>query len=127
LALLPFLSPRRTRLPYSTEVLPLSRNDGDTPFSGQALDRGLSGRLLSMIRHGVAEMEPPTGVMNLHEQRPAAEALLAWMVGRARRQELYLEANAIGDIARIIVRCANCRYSTAMSKATALPYHSGGG
>lgn len=43
--------------------------------------------------------------------------------GVCDRQELYLEEKALGDIARIIVRCANCDASTAMSKATVLPYN----
>ncbi len=55
-----------------------------TPFSGQALDRGLVGTLLSMVRHGIPGMEAPTGVMKLHAERPAAEQLLGWMVRRAR-------------------------------------------
>jgi hypothetical protein len=55
-----------------------------TPFSNQALDRGLVGTLISMIRHGVAAMEPPTGFMALHDQRPAANQMVEWMVNRAR-------------------------------------------
>ena len=73
-----------------------------TPFSGQALDRGLVGSLLSMIRHGVAEMEPPTGVMNLHDQRPAAEKALAWMVGRARRHRKFPDDEAETRIADLV-------------------------
>jgi hypothetical protein len=42
--------------------------------------------------------------------------------GVCDRQELYLEEKALGDIARILVRCANCDAQTAMSKATVLPY-----
>lgn len=73
-----------------------------TPFSGQALDRGLVGSLLSMIRHGIAAMEPPTGVMNLHAQRPAAEALLAWMVGRARRHRNFHDDDAETRLAALV-------------------------
>lgn len=51
-------------------------------------------------------------------------------LGRAEgvcdRPELYLEERALGDIARIIVRCANCASSNPMSKATALPYKCSG-
>jgi hypothetical protein len=42
--------------------------------------------------------------------------------GTCDRHELYLDENAIGDIARIIVRCANCESKTAMSRATVLPF-----
>ncbi|MBI2395958.1 MAG: DUF1998 domain-containing protein [Deltaproteobacteria bacterium] len=42
--------------------------------------------------------------------------------GACDRQELYLEEHTIGDIARIIVRCANCDAKTPMSRATVLPY-----
>lgn len=42
--------------------------------------------------------------------------------GPCDRLELYLEEKALGDIARIIVRCANCDAKTPMSKATVLPY-----
>lgn len=73
-----------------------------TPFSGQALDRGLVGSLLSMIRHGVPTMEPPTGVMKIHEQRPAAEELVAWMVGRARRHRNFPDDDAEQRIANLV-------------------------
>ncbi len=56
-----------------------------TPFSGQTLDRGLVGTMLTMIRHGIEELEPPTGVMHLHAHRSQAELLLDWLVDRARR------------------------------------------
>jgi hypothetical protein len=46
--------------------------------------------------------------------------------GVCDRQELYLEENAVGDIARIIVRCKNCDAWTPMSTATMLPYHCNG-
>lgn len=46
--------------------------------------------------------------------------------GACDRQELYLEEKALGDIARIIVRCANCGHSAPMSRATVLPYSCAG-
>ena len=55
-----------------------------TPFSHQALERGLVGTFLSMIRHGVEGMEPARGVMRLHEKRSAVEKLLARLVLRAK-------------------------------------------
>jgi hypothetical protein len=42
--------------------------------------------------------------------------------GTCDRYELYLEERALGDIARIIVRCENCGSKTPMSRATVLPF-----
>ncbi len=65
-----------------------------TPFSGQALDRGLVGTLLSMVRHAIPEMEAPSGVMEIHAQRPAANQLLAWLVERARGHRFFHDAES---------------------------------
>jgi hypothetical protein len=73
-----------------------------TPFSGQALDRGLVGSVLSMIRHGIPAMEPPSGMMRIHEQRPAAELLLAWLVGRARKHRLASDEAAEARIGELV-------------------------
>ena len=73
-----------------------------TPFSGQALDRGLVGALLTMIRHGILEMEPPTGVMNLHAQRPGAEQLVAWLVARAKNHRNFHDDEAETRIADLL-------------------------
>ncbi len=73
-----------------------------TPFSGQALDRGLVGTLLSMIRHAIPEMESPTGVMALHANRPAAEALLAALVTRARGHRKFHDNEAETRIADLV-------------------------
>jgi hypothetical protein len=73
-----------------------------TPFSGQALDRGLVGTLLSMVRHAVGAMEPPTGIMELHANRPAAEQLLAWMVARARGHRNFHDDEAETRIADLV-------------------------
>jgi len=73
-----------------------------TPFSGQALDRGLVGSLLSMIRHGLGAMEPPTGFMKLHDNRPAAESILSWMIKRARGHRKFHDDEAEKRIADIL-------------------------
>lgn len=73
-----------------------------TPFSGQALDRGLVGSLLSMIRHGISSMEPPTGVMNIHNERAAADHLLQWMVGRARSHKYFPDEDAEMRMAALV-------------------------
>lgn len=73
-----------------------------TPFSGQALDRGLVGTLLSMVRHAIPEMEAPSGVMEIHAQRPAANQLLAWLVERARGHRFFHDAESEKRIADLI-------------------------
>ena len=75
-----------------------------TPFSGQALDRGLVGTLISMIRHGVQSMEPPTGVMQLHANRPAAELIVGWVVTRARGHRYFHDNDAENRIADLVRR-----------------------
>lgn len=55
-----------------------------TPYSGQALDRGLVGTLLSMIRHGNRKLQPPLGAMELRAERASAEKALEWLVKRAQ-------------------------------------------
>jgi hypothetical protein len=73
-----------------------------TPFSGQALDRGLVGSLLSMVRHAIPAMESPTGVMALHANRSSAEHLLSWMVGRARGHRNFHDDEAETRIADLV-------------------------
>ena len=75
-----------------------------TPFSGQTLDRGLVGTMLTMIRHGIAELEPPTGVMEIHPQRARAEQLLEWLVGRARHHREWHDKEAEERIADLVRR-----------------------
>ena len=73
-----------------------------TPYSGQALDRGLVGTLLSMVRHGILDMEPPTGVMQLHPHRPKAEQILEQLILRARGHREWPDDGAETRIADLI-------------------------
>jgi hypothetical protein len=73
-----------------------------TPFSGQALDRGLVGTLLSMVRHAIPAMEPPTGVMRLHGERPAAEQILGWLVKRAGHHRNFDDDDAEERISNLV-------------------------
>ncbi|MCG8556101.1 MAG: DISARM system helicase DrmA [Proteobacteria bacterium] len=75
-----------------------------TPFSGQTLDRGLVGTMLTMIRHGIEKLEPPLGVMKIHEHRPKAEALLEWLVRRARHHRGWHDDVAEARIADLVRR-----------------------
>lgn len=70
-----------------------------TPFSHQTLERGLVGTFLTMVRHGIAAMEAPVGVMNIHEQRSAAEQLLEWLVLRAKHHRGWRDDEAERRIA----------------------------
>ena len=65
-----------------------------TPFSLQTLDRGLAGTLISMIRHGLLDMEPPRGIMRLHANRALAEDILEVLVARARRHRDWHDKTA---------------------------------
>ena len=75
-----------------------------TPFSGQTLDRGLVGTMLTMIRHGIAELQPPRGVMDLHGHRSSANQLLEWLVKRARHHRDWHDEEAEERIADLVRR-----------------------
>ncbi len=75
-----------------------------TPFSGQTLDRGLVGTMLTMIRHGIEELQAPLGVMELHDHRASANQLLEWLVGRARKHREWHDTEAEERIADLIRR-----------------------
>lgn len=70
-----------------------------TPFSLQTLDRGMVGTLISMIRHGVLEMEAARGVMNLRTYRARAEAALEALVQRGRKHREWHDKEAEERIA----------------------------
>ena len=57
-----------------------------TPFSGPALDRGLAGVLVSMIRFGHPDLTPARGVMLLPAQRAVGDAAVHALAARARAQ-----------------------------------------
>ncbi|MBZ5709393.1 DISARM system helicase DrmA [Nannocystis pusilla] len=65
-----------------------------TPFSLQTIDRGIVGTLISMIRHGLLDMEPPRGFMRLHHNRALAEDVLEVLVTRARRHREWHDETA---------------------------------
>jgi hypothetical protein len=65
-----------------------------TPFSIQTLDRGMVGTLIAMIRHHILDMEPPRGVMRLHEHRALANAILEELVNRGKRHRGWPDVEA---------------------------------
>jgi hypothetical protein len=58
-----------------------------TPFSGPALDRGLTGTLLSMVRLGDPAMTPATSAMQIEAHRPQALGAAAAIAARAGRAD----------------------------------------
>lgn len=75
-----------------------------TPYSHQTLDRGLVGTCLAMVRHSVAGMGGPTGAMEIHDKRPAAERVLAKLVARARGHRDFRDGEAEARLADYISR-----------------------
>jgi hypothetical protein len=65
-----------------------------TPFSLQTLDRGMVGTLISMLRHGIMDLEPARGVMQIRENRPLAEEILEALVLRGRRHRDWHDVEA---------------------------------
>jgi hypothetical protein len=75
-----------------------------TPYSHQTLDRGLVGTCLAMVRHSVDRMGPPTGAMEIHEQRPAVERVLERLVSRARGHRDFRDGEAEARLADYVSR-----------------------
>lgn len=73
-----------------------------TPFSGQALDRGLHATIVTMVRHAITEMEPPLGFMKLREHRPEANRILDWLISRATSHKSSIDADAERRIADLL-------------------------
>jgi hypothetical protein len=70
-----------------------------TPFSLQTLERGMVGTLVSMLRHGIFDLEPPRGVMRIHENRALAEEVLEALVQRGREHRQWHDVEAEERIA----------------------------
>ncbi len=75
-----------------------------TPYSHQTLDRGLVGTFLSMVRHSIARMGPPTGAMEIHDQRAVAEHVLERLVARARGHRDFRDGGAEDRLADYVDR-----------------------
>ena len=65
-----------------------------TPFSLQTLDRAMVGALLTMLRHGIGELQPPRGIMRLHQNRTLAEDILEAFVQRGRKHRDWYDLAA---------------------------------
>ncbi len=69
-----------------------------TPFSLQTIERGMVGTLITMIRHGLLDMEAPRGIMRLHENRTLANDILEALVDRGKRHREWADATAEGRL-----------------------------
>lgn len=75
-----------------------------TPYSHQTLDRGLVGTFLSMVRHSVEGMAHPTGAMDIHLRRSAAERVLERLVGRAGKHRVFRDKEAENRLKDYVTR-----------------------
>lgn len=54
-----------------------------TPFSPRALDRGLAGTFISLVRHGHLPMTPPRGAMEILREMPRLQFAIEQLADRA--------------------------------------------
>ncbi|MEO0460582.1 MAG: DISARM system helicase DrmA [Myxococcota bacterium] len=72
-----------------------------TPFSGPALERGLAGCLMAMIRHGDSSLVPPGAAMQLGTHSEVAVRAMEALVARAHEQlRADDDGQSIGDAVR---------------------------
>ena len=64
-----------------------------TPFSGPALDRGLAGTLLAMVRHGDPMMTPATAAMEIGSHRALANDCVDVLAKRAGRHSSNIQGD----------------------------------
>ncbi len=65
-----------------------------TPFSGPALDRGLTGTLLSMVRLASAAMTPAKSAMDIEAQPALVERCVKFLSTRSATHNLNVEADS---------------------------------
>ncbi len=91
-----------------------------TPFSGPALERGLAGCLIAMVRHGDLEMSPPAAAMDLDAHKDIAAAAMDALVARARAHNAPLsDTDAVEEELRILCQRILDRWSTFIADAKA--------
>jgi hypothetical protein len=67
-----------------------------TPFSPRALDRGLAGALVSLVRQGHAPMTPPRGAEEILKERAKLDFAVECLAQRARDHTTLPQAEAEG-------------------------------
>ena len=63
-----------------------------TPFSGPALERGLAGTLVAMVRLADAVMTPPAAAMDISSHRELGERVVQILADRASRHDDSMDA-----------------------------------
>src|SRR6185436_5193647 len=76
-----------------------------TPFSGPALDRGLAGTLIALLRLGAPELTPPRAAMDFSAHRTElGEAAVKTLVERALAHASQLPGEDFGEHVRLRAR-----------------------
>ena len=65
-----------------------------TPFSPRALDRGLAGTLVALVRHGHVPMTPPKGAVNILSERSRLDFAVQAIAERAKTHAALPPAEA---------------------------------
>jgi hypothetical protein len=74
-----------------------------TPFSGPALQRGLAGLVVGMMRHGAPALTPPAGVMVVKQHPAVADTVVDALGARAagyRRNVPHADAEKLRTVVR---------------------------
>lgn len=91
-----------------------------TPFSGPALERGLAGCLIAMVRHSHPDMAQPLDAMELDGHKEAALEAVAALVSRALAQPNVRENEEVVEKElRIQAQAVLDRWSTFIAEAKA--------
>ena len=91
-----------------------------TPFSSPALERGLVGTLMAMVRHGERAMSPPEAAMELDDHRDAALAAIEQLIERGKAQPGLDDGGAAteAELRQLAERVVD-RWSTFIAEAKA--------
>ncbi len=91
-----------------------------TPFSSPALERGLAGTLLAMVRHGARAMTPSAAAMDLDAHRAVAQAAIAALIERGLAQPGLDDGGAATAAElRVLAERVLDRWSTFIAEAKA--------
>jgi hypothetical protein len=92
----------------------------DTPFSGPALDRGLAGTLIALLRLGAPELTPPKAAMDFGEHRAElGEAAVQALVARALEHVSSKPGEELGEQVRLRARKLLDRWEEVIADAVA--------
>lgn len=91
-----------------------------TPFSSPALERGLVGTLIAMVRHGERAMSAPEAAMDLDDHRAAALTAIEQLIARGKAQPGLDDGGAAteAELRQLAERVVD-RWSTFIAEAKA--------